>query len=109
MAVQAEATQAALERQSEEANAAELRIRELQVWDQSFACSNCSQSFGSLFAVINHLPTASQQTDSCLLLPVPPNADMPPGLPSAQVRAEQQMRALEAREAELRAIEVGLV
>ena len=87
LAPQAEATQAALERRAEELNATELRVRELQVGRQEgrLDCRPyCCCRGGVLLCWAPALSCA----------------------PSLQVRVEQQARALETREAELRTVEV---
>ena len=99
--LQAEASQAMLERRAEELNAAELRVRELQV-------GGCFGVGGDLLRRVRAWcrpgsPAASlpcRQRAGQLAEPYACTALL-------QVRVEQQMRALEGREAELRTVEVG--
>ena len=102
--LQAEATQAVLERRAEELNAAEVRVRKLQVCsmpgcrlsDSRWTAGSRRQLFCS-----SHRRLLSSNDAAAAFPPRPP----PPA--AAQVHVEQQMRALEGREAELRTIEVS--
>lgn len=94
-ALQADATQAALERRAEDLNAAELRVRELQVGRLTGAASfDCRKPQAPCLALRCAHSQRARLSPRCRLSV------------AGQVRVEQQMRALEAREAELRTVEV---